>query len=89
MSDIVLRAQDRLPGAERLDAIGRHPIGRRHLVKFLKCVGHVHDLFDPLADRLAEVVLDRMLDDDDRPVEPGKACVVQCIIDDGLAVRTE
>lgn len=74
------------PGAPGLRAALRHGKALRQAGRqLLKDIGNVKIRLNAAADLLAEVVLDLVLDDKNDLVEPGKARVIQRILDDAVA----
>ena len=81
--------ENRMGGAPRLGAAGRHGKPRRQFVQFLKDVFHRDAFLETRADDFPELRFDVVPDDEDELAEAGAHRVINRIINDRLAVGAD
>ena len=82
----ITAGKHRLARAPGLFAVCRAGKALGKVVLFLKSVGHGADLFNSLANHLAEILFQIVTNDKDHAVKAGFQCVVNGIIHNNLAV---
>ena len=87
--DVVARNQHRVYRAERLGAFFRNVIERRNAGEILECVIDLHLLGDAVAADGSEHILHARLDDKDHMVKARANRVIDGILHQNLAVRTQ